>query len=528
MSHNVTATKYRPQSFLDLEGQEFVSVALKNSLEKKNIANAFLLSGPRGVGKTSTARILAKGLNCINGPTGFPCNKCEHCQSITSGNNSDVIEIDGASNTSINDIKVIQEEILYPPVNSRYKVYIIDEVHMLSKSAFNALLKTIEEPPENVVFIFATTEINEVPATIKSRCQQFNLRLIPEDIIFKNLKKILSEKNIKHDDDSAKWIAREANGSMRDAYTLLDQIISFCDNEITLSKIFKKFGFAGEEKISNLVKKIISKNISSIYNELSIILETGISPEQIIQELIKYFKNILLLKSDISLKKEIELNPIFYSDDITSNFSLDDIENILEISFQTFEKTRYSIDIRTEIEIFLLKLSKYKEFIRPRQIINELNLLKNALISGEKISLQSSHLQSHENTLSQTGNINLKESVTKPIPPKLSISSDKSDILKTLKSRFQKTNFEIKSALDNVEKIEEENNIITLYFNKEMSCDIANNNLDILNKELSNIVNESFVINNKFIPDVKKETSISNAATNTENIIKIFNGIEIK
>src|SRR4030042_5150078 len=217
MSHDVTASKYRPQTFDELIGQEFVASSLKNSINNNKIANAYLLSGPRGVGKTSAARIIAKALNCKEGPTGSPCNKCDSCTTITQGYNTDVIEIDGASNTSINDIRVIQEEILYPPVNSKYKVYIIDEVHMLSKSAFNALLKTIEEPPEYVVFIFATTEVNKVLPTIRSRCQQFNFRLIPSELIYKLLKNVLSKYKIKYDEQAIIWIAKEGQGSMRDS-----------------------------------------------------------------------------------------------------------------------------------------------------------------------------------------------------------------------------------------------------------------------------------------------------------------------
>ena len=177
MAYEVTATRRRPKQFADLVGQEFVAETLKNSITSHQIAHAYLFSGPRGCGKTSTARILAKALNCENGPTPAPCGTCAHCTEITKGASLDVIEIDGASNTSVNDVRQIKDEVMFPPNSSRYKIYIIDEVHMLSTSAFNALLKTIEEPPPYVVFIFATTELQKVPATIKSRCQQFNFRL---------------------------------------------------------------------------------------------------------------------------------------------------------------------------------------------------------------------------------------------------------------------------------------------------------------------------------------------------------------
>lgn len=538
MAHNVTATKYRPQTFSTLEGQEFVATALKNSLETKKIANAFLLSGPRGVGKTTTARLIAKGLNCQTGPTGNPCNECEQCSSIKNGNNSDVIEIDGASNTSINNIKIIQEEILYPPVNAKYKVYIIDEVHMLSKSAFNALLKTIEEPPDHVVFIFATTEVNEVPATIRSRCQQFNLRLIPVDIIYQSLVKILSDKGIKYEECAIKWIAYEGHGSMRDAYTLLDQVISFCEEEITLEKIQKKLCIIGEEKIATLVESIVNTNISKIYFEFYTILETGISPEQFLEELILFFRNLLLLKSNVTNKNITSINKVFYKDEIINQLSIDDIENILELSFQFYEKIKYSIDIKIEVEIFLIKLSKYKEFIRPKQLINELKQIQESLVTHtnfekKKVAplypkkiFEKEILKTEAVSASPIEEHLQKKSEINEIPQK--ILAEKSDLLRTLKSRISESDFDLKNALENIEAIETNKNTMTFHFTRARAYSILEKNKKIITKELVNLTNYDYILNLNYTPKpAVEEKNESTSIINKNNIIKTFNGIEI-
>ena len=252
MAYEVTATRRRPQRFEDLVGQEFVVDTFKNSIQSGKIAHAYLFSGPRGCGKTSTARILAKALNCKNGPTASPCGECTACKEITAGSSMDVIEIDGASNTSVNDVRQIKDEVLFPPNSCRYKIYIIDEVHMLSTSAFNALLKTIEEPPPYVIFIFATTELQKVPATIKSRCQQFNFRLVPIEKVKEQLSIACKEVGIKAEDEALYWIARESTGSMRDSYTLFDQVAAFSDGEITYDKIRDKLGLVGVDRLNEL------------------------------------------------------------------------------------------------------------------------------------------------------------------------------------------------------------------------------------------------------------------------------------
>ena len=299
MAYEVTATRKRPQDFEKLVGQEFVVSTLENAIQEGRIAHAYLFSGPRGVGKTSSARLLAKALNCERGMSAHPCGECSSCREITSGTSVDVIEIDGASNTSVNDIRAIKEEVLFPPQSSRYKIYIIDEVHMLSTSAFNALLKTIEEPPEYIIFIFATTELQKVPATIRSRCQQFRFQLIPQELIQSCLKSAAEDLSIEADEDALFWIAKEATGSMRDAYTLFDQVAAFSGKHITLQKIRERLNLAGFSKISEIVSLSVFSSTVKAIEVLSSLFEAGVSPEQIVKDSADFFRTILLYKTGI-------------------------------------------------------------------------------------------------------------------------------------------------------------------------------------------------------------------------------------
>jgi DNA polymerase-3 subunit gamma/tau len=300
MAYEVTALKRRPKTFDEMVGQEFVVSTLKNALESKQIAHAYLFSGPRGCGKTSAARILARSLNCRNGPAANPCGVCDNCVSISQGSNMDVIEIDGASNTSVNDVRQIKDEILFPPQTGAYKVYIIDEVHMLSNPAFNALLKTIEEPPPKIVFIFATTELHKVPATIKSRCQQFAFRLISIETIQEVLKKVCAEMGIEAEDEALFWIARESTGSLRDAFTLFDQVVSFSGGHIRTALIREKLGILGLDKLNALAEACAANDVSGAFSRIDEILESGVAIEQFIIDLAAYYRSLLLLKNGIT------------------------------------------------------------------------------------------------------------------------------------------------------------------------------------------------------------------------------------
>ena len=237
MSYVVIARRWRPQQFDEIIGQEHVSKTLSNAIANERIAHSYIFTGPRGVGKTTTARILAKALNCEKGPTATPCNDCASCKSITLGNSLDVLEIDGASNRGIDEIRNLRENIRYTPTQGKYKIYIIDEVHMLTKEAFNALLKTLEEPPEHALFIFATTEIHKVPATILSRCQRFDFRRIPLKTIMEHLQNICTQDKIDIEEEALLQIAKKADGSMRDSQSILDQIISYSGQRVTFDDV---------------------------------------------------------------------------------------------------------------------------------------------------------------------------------------------------------------------------------------------------------------------------------------------------
>ncbi len=383
MSFEVTATRKRPASFDTLVGQEFVVSTLKNALGSGHIAHAYLFSGPRGVGKTSSARLLAKALNCQSGPTPAPCGHCENCLSISKGNNIDVIEIDGASNTSVSDIRVIKEEILFPPTSSRYKIYIIDEVHMLSQSAFNALLKTIEEPPEYIIFIFATTELQKVPATIRSRCQQFNFRLLNYNTIMSQLKNAADETGIRAEDDALFWIAKESTGSMRDAYTLFDQVASFSGNHITMAKIRDKLGIVGIERINLIMEDIISDRLGFALEKLDSLLLSGVSIDTTIKDFAEYFRTILLIKKGITSPEILGDEASSYPEKIVSAYSVMQITKALEMFLSLYRDIRYSLNPRFELECAISKLGTLKYQADNAVVIEQIARLKNDLITGK-------------------------------------------------------------------------------------------------------------------------------------------------
>jgi len=297
VSYEVFARKYRPQTFDDLVGQAHVSRTLKNAVAQNRLAHAYLFVGPRGIGKTSTARILAKALNCVKGPTAEPDGTCDNCREIAAGNSLDVLEIDGASNNGVEQVRELRENARYAPSKSRYKIYIIDEVHMLTPGAFNALLKTLEEPPPHVKFIFATTEPQKVLATIVSRCQRFDLHRIPAKLIADHLQFIAGKEKITLEPAAAHAIARGAEGGLRDAESMLDQLVAFCGEKISESDVLNVFGFTSEQTVVDLTGKILHGETAAGLDVLYEQCEAGKDMMRLMSDLISYLRDLLVFKA---------------------------------------------------------------------------------------------------------------------------------------------------------------------------------------------------------------------------------------
>ena len=373
MSYLVLARKWRPRGFDDLIGQESIIRVLTNSLEQGKIAHAYLFSGPRGVGKTSTARILAKALNCKNGPTSAPCGACSFCTSITDGSSIDVMEIDGASNNSVNDIRDLRERVKYVPSGGRYKVYIIDETHMLSDAAFNALLKTLEEPPPHVVFVLATTAPGKIPATVLSRCQHLPFRRIPGHKIKERLKNIANTEGISITDPALEMVARAADGSLRDSLTILDQISSF-SSDINESEVSDLLGITDFGLLSQLSVALIEGKREDMITITSELAEKGADIRSFVRELIQFFRNLLVssIVKDPGKILDIGTEEIDFIKNILKETSEEQLTLILSELLSAEIDIKNSSSPRLAFEISLLKASFLKDMKPLKEIIENI------------------------------------------------------------------------------------------------------------------------------------------------------------
>ncbi|MBZ0180802.1 MAG: DNA polymerase III subunit gamma/tau [Melioribacteraceae bacterium] len=357
MSFLVTALKWRPQKFVEVVGQNHISTTLKNAIQNNRIAHAYLFAGPRGVGKTTTARIFAKSINCLSPQQGEPCNTCEMCKIFNSSQSMDIIEIDGASNRRIEEIRTLRESVKYSPTKGRYKVYIIDEVHMLTTESFNALLKTLEEPPAHTIFIFATTDVHKVPLTIISRCQRFDFRRIELNTIKELLSKIAEEENIKIDDKSLTLIAKKADGALRDAESLFDQVVSFCGTNVDADELSKMLNLIDDEIYFDVSDAILQKKFDSAFEITNKIYENGWNFIDFVNGLNEHFRNILtvIIRKDSTLIESAEIYRERYLE-YKDAFSEGDVLRILNFINRVSYEIKSASNQKLKLEISLAYL----------------------------------------------------------------------------------------------------------------------------------------------------------------------------
>ncbi|MCK4666782.1 DNA polymerase III subunit gamma/tau, partial [Candidatus Dependentiae bacterium] len=362
--YEVFSRKYRPVNFDEVIGQEHITTTLKNALGSGHIAHAYLFTGPRGIGKTSTARIFAKALNCEKGPTTKPCNTCDFCLEINNGSSLDVIEIDGASNTSVDNIREIKQNVLFISRPGKKKIYIIDEVHQISSAGFNALLKTLEEPPEYVIFIFATTEAQKIPLTILSRCQRFDFRRISVKLLVEQLKRIVKIENIKISDEALHLIGEKADGSMRDAEVLLDQLISTTDKDILPENIRQLFGMVDFQILYDFLRTFISKDIKKGLEIIDALFIKGNDISIFLEDLLKKTRNLMFLKINPNLKQAIYLSE---------------------------RERKIAIELSKEMDISLISSLSQKLI----ELLNQIKYSSNPRILFEHNYIYSQNLQTH-------------------------------------------------------------------------------------------------------------------------------------
>lgn len=376
--------EWRPRVFEDLIGQEYLVKILKNQIMTDRIAHAYLFCGTRGTGKTSTAKIFARAVNCLAPSSGDPCGNCEPCRHISAGTLIDVVEIDAASNNRVENIRDLIEDVKYPPHQARYKVYIIDEVHMLSISAFNALLKTLEEPPEHVIFILATTDPQKIPPTILSRCQRYDFRRIRSEDVFKLLRKIVDENGVFVEDKTLKAIARLSDGAMRDALSVLDQCMSMSQGRIDYEEVVSMLGLTGSDQIAKLVDLMIDRDIEAAFNQIDEILFGGKDLVQFIKDMIKHFRNLLMVKISKRPQEIIDLSEEAIAElkEQAKKIRSEELMRGINIFIETENDAKTVSQPRIRLEMAVIRFCRREYDSSPEMLMNRIGTIEEKLKSG--------------------------------------------------------------------------------------------------------------------------------------------------
>lgn len=515
MVYQVFARKYRPQTFEDVIAQEHVTKTLQNAVKNDRIGSGYLFCGPRGTGKTTTARLLAKCLNCDNGPTPVPCGECSACNEIASGVSLDVLEIDAASNTGVDDVRTLKENVRYLPTSGEKRIFIIDEVHRLSGAAFDALLKTLEEPPDHVVFVFATTEPLKVPETILSRTQRFDFKRVSVTDLEKHLKSIAYKENIKIDDISLALLARKADGSVRDSLSLLDQVTAFAGDKITEQDVIDALGLVDRQLLFNICDSIASRNAKSILAHIRNIEEAGVDPKDFLSELLDHFRILMVLSTDkeaiefLSLGKNETDEYIKQSD----YFSTGDLVRLLKMAADMIRDLKSGLDERLVLEMGGIRMASMERTVQFEEILAHLK--QNPITSSQPNSdLFGKTSKKKDDTSVRSINI-VKKSETPPIhndPPLQSFSQSINmptiqagwdGFIRALKQKSKMLASQI--SMGDVREISDNNLIIYFGSNAATSLQVCHrsDNMNLIMQVLRDHYKTNIGINFKIDPDKK-------------------------
>lgn len=506
MDYQALYRMYRPQSFDDVVGQTHVTKTLRNAISKGKQSHAYIFSGPRGTGKTSIAKVFAKAINCLNSDDGEPCNECAICKGITQGTNSDVIEIDAASNNGVDEIRNIRDKVKYAPSESKYKVYIIDEVHMLTTGAFNALLKTLEEPPSHAIFILATTEPHKIPPTIISRAQRFDFKAISMDQIVDRLKFVAESQSLEYDNAALEFIAKTSEGGMRDALSIMDQAIAFGDECLTLQDALNVTGSVDEAALNELFKDVVEGNVKEAFGRYHHFISEGKEVNRLINDMIYFVRDTIMIKTS---NESIEYDALV-------SFELDTLYRMIDIINDTLVSIRFSVNQNVHFEVLLVKLAEMIKaqpqtvqnmattavatepdndvlLQRMEQLENELKTLK---AQGASNSGQTQQPKKPTRTVQRSKNAFSMQQIAKVLD-----KANKEDI-KLLKDHWQEVIDHAKSndkkslvsLLQNSEPVAASEDHVLVKFEEEIHCEIVNkddekrNNIESV---VCNIVNKT-------------------------------------
>ena len=419
MSYTALYRKFRPAEFSEVKGQDVVVKTLQNQIKSDRIGHAYLFTGTRGTGKTTIAKIMAKAVNCENLVDGNPCNECETCKSINAGASINVRELDAASNNGVDSIRQIIEEIEYPPTEGRFKVYIIDEVHMLSTGAFNALLKTLEEPPSYVIFILATTEVGKIPVTILSRCQRYDFKRISIDTIADRLRELCEREQIIADDKAIMYIAKAADGSMRDALSLLDRCNAFyLDEELSFDNVLKCLGAVDTEVFSRLLRYILNRDVNGAINTLDEVITGGKEIRQFVADFMGYLRNIMLLKSSSDMADVIEVSSenLKLIQEEAKIITEDEVIRYIRILSELDNQIRYASNKRVLVEIAIIKLCRPAIEPDVSEIMGRLEKLESQVEKGITVSINNANASSSSGASNATNEKLVEKVVPKALP----------------------------------------------------------------------------------------------------------------